>query len=106
MKLLEKGRIENYSILSEPSLNWGGMWTEEKLDAFTKYVNAYLTIMNKYRDQYGWRLIYFDGFAGSGIRQNNTSTSELLSDLFKEEMICREEINVYQAGIVDRAERI
>lgn len=24
--------------------NWGGKWTEEKLDAFEKYVKAYLTI--------------------------------------------------------------
>ena len=31
---------------------WGGDWTEEKLTAFSKYVNAYLTIMNKYRDKY------------------------------------------------------
>jgi hypothetical protein len=26
--------------------SWGGTWTEEKLDALEKYVNAYLTIMN------------------------------------------------------------
>ena len=45
---------------------WGGKWTEEKLDAFEKYVKAYLTIMNNYRDVYGWRLLYFDGFAGCG----------------------------------------
>lgn len=25
--------------------SWGGTWTEEKLDALEKYVNAYLTIM-------------------------------------------------------------
>lgn len=24
--------------------SWGGKWTEEKLDAFEKYVKAYLTI--------------------------------------------------------------
>ena len=32
----------------EPMAQWGGKWTEEKLDAFEKYVNAYLTIMNVY----------------------------------------------------------
>ena len=47
----------------EPS-SWGGQWTEEKLDAFEKYVNAYLTIMNVYKERYRWKLIYFDGFAG------------------------------------------
>ncbi len=48
------------------SSEWGGRWTEEKLDAFEKYVNAYLTIMNSYKEKYDWKLIYFDGFAGSG----------------------------------------
>ena len=29
---------------------WGGPWTEQKLDCFTRYVRAYLTIMNAYRE--------------------------------------------------------
>ena len=29
---------EDISVLNEPLLQWGGSWTEEKLDAFTKYV--------------------------------------------------------------------
>jgi three-Cys-motif partner protein len=48
---------------------WGGQWTEQKLDAFEKYVKAYLIIMNKNRDKFGWELIYFDAFAGSGSRE-------------------------------------
>jgi three-Cys-motif partner protein len=48
---------------------WGGPWTEQKLGAFEKYVKAYLTIMNNNRDKYGWELIYFDAFAGSGSRE-------------------------------------
>lgn len=53
---------------NEPNENfgWGGPWTEKKLDAFIKYVKAYLTIMNK-NPQY--TTIYFDGFAGSGERK-------------------------------------
>ncbi|MEX0967653.1 MAG: three-Cys-motif partner protein TcmP [Bacteroidia bacterium] len=43
---------------------WGGPWTEKKLDAFISYVQEYLKIM---KDKY-WKLIYFDGFAGSGER--------------------------------------
>ena len=54
--------------------HWGGDWTEEKLAAFSKYVDAYLTIMNKYRDKYNWRLIYFDGFAGSGSSEHAPDT--------------------------------
>ena len=45
-------------MVSEPS-HWGGRWTEEKLDAFEKYVNAYLTIMNTYREKNGWKLLYY-----------------------------------------------
>ena len=48
--------------LHESSDEWGGQWTEQKLDAFTKYVEAYLTILGKH--EY-WKTIYFDGFAGS-----------------------------------------
>ena len=60
-------------MVGEPGSSWGGAWTEEKLNAFEKYVNAYLTIMNKYRGQYDWKLIYFDGFAGSGSRFVDTT---------------------------------
>ncbi len=59
---------EHNDTMCEPMTAWGGAWTEEKLEAFTKYVKAYLTIMNKFRDVYNWKLIYFDGFAGSGSR--------------------------------------
>ncbi len=47
-------------------MTWGNKWTIEKLDAFKKYVNAYLTIMEPNKKRYGWKTLYFDGFAGSG----------------------------------------
>lgn len=63
---------------------FGGIWTQEKIDIFMKYVPAYLTIMNaQMRDkQYAkdWKLIYFDGFAGSGTIQ----TENLEENLFTE----------------------
>ncbi|HET6722729.1 MAG TPA: three-Cys-motif partner protein TcmP [Chitinophagaceae bacterium] len=43
---------------------FGGSWTEAKMDIVVSYAKAYLTIMNK---QYWAKTIYFDGFAGSGI---------------------------------------
>lgn len=49
---------EGCLMASEPS-QWGGRWTEEKLDAFEKYVNAYLTIMNTHREKNGWKLLYY-----------------------------------------------
>ncbi|MGI4873427.1 MAG: three-Cys-motif partner protein TcmP [Janthinobacterium lividum] len=43
---------------------FGGNWTAEKIDVFMKYVSAYLQIM---KNQSHFRLLYFDGFAGSGV---------------------------------------
>ena len=76
---------ENIWIVSEPQRNWGGTWTEEKLDAFEKYVKAYLTIMKKYALKNEWKLFYFDAFAGSGSREtgideNNDSEATLFED--------------------------
>ncbi len=42
------------SLLKEPVATWGGKWTTEKLDAFSKYVSAYLTIMSKQKQ---WKTI-------------------------------------------------
>lgn len=102
--------MENYNIpqysemLSEPKQSWGGRWTDEKLDTFEKYVKAYLTIMNKYRfrPNYGWRLLYFDGFAGSGTRVVDVHEDSTLYKLFEEEAITEEQLNVYKGA----AERV
>jgi three-Cys-motif partner protein len=58
---------------TKASKTWGGPWTVEKLDAFEKYVKAYLTIMNSQKKKYsGWpTTIYFDGFSGSGQKDYN-----------------------------------
>jgi len=56
---------DKLKIVSEPSGEWGGIWTEKKLNAFAKYVSAYLTIMKNQQ----WKTIYFDGFAGTGNRK-------------------------------------
>lgn len=42
---------------------FGGSWTKEKINIVESYAKAYLAIMNKYRQ---WKLLYFDGFAGTG----------------------------------------
>lgn len=42
---------------------FGGNWTEQKIQLVEGYAKAYLTIMNKYPS---FKLLYFDGFAGSG----------------------------------------
>ncbi len=95
---------DNSLMACEPMASWGGQWTEEKLDTFEKYVKAYLTIMNAYRDKFNWQLVYVDGFAGSGSRNesNTEAPSELLLDLFKNEDIEESEINTYKGA----AERV
>jgi three-Cys-motif partner protein len=94
----------NNNIACEPSFSWGGTWTEKKLDAFEKYVNAYLIIMNANRDKYGWKLIYFDGFAGSGSRtqEPDNDADELLFELFNDDFIRKDELAPYKGA----AERV
>lgn len=48
---------------------FGGNWTQAKIEILIEYAQAYLTIMNAYADKYNWKLLYFDGFAGSGYIQ-------------------------------------
>jgi len=55
--------------------DFGGKWTEEKIEAFMKYVKAYLQIM-KNRTQF--RLLYFDGFAGSGTITPDEDPSDFI----------------------------
>lgn len=43
---------------------FGGNWTEAKMEIVVDYAKAYLTIMNK---QAWAKTLYFDGFAGSGL---------------------------------------
>ena len=60
--------------------------------------------MNSNREKYDWKLIYFDGFAGSGSRNENDaqSDSELLIDLFNDECLDEDELNTYKGA----AERV
>lgn len=84
--------------------SWGGIWTEQKLDTFESYVRAYLTIMNTFRDKFHWKLLYFDGFAGSGTRKNDDPDKEVkkLKTLFGDELIDTADLSVYQGA----AERV
>jgi three-Cys-motif partner protein len=87
-------------IISEPKIQWGGRWTEEKLDAFESYVNAYLNIMNAQKKKYnGWpTTFYFDGFAGSGSRGMEKGNGGNLFDNY----FIQGESDVYQGS----AERV
>jgi three-Cys-motif partner protein len=43
---------------------FGGDWTKTKIEILVEYAKAYLNIMN---DRKFFKLLYFDGFAGSGF---------------------------------------
>jgi len=51
-------------LVKESHLNWGGDWTKKKIEILVEYAKAYLKIM---KERTYWKLLYFDGFAGSGI---------------------------------------
>jgi three-Cys-motif partner protein len=55
---------------------FGGNWTENKIEILVEYAKAYLKIMNDYALDYNWKLLYFDGFAGSGIIENNNKEDQ------------------------------
>ena len=78
---------KEFGAASEPMALWGGSWTEQKLDAFAKYVAA-----------------YFDGFAGSGSRGESEPYDETDKGLFdiSEIDIDKSESEVY----VGAAERV
>ncbi len=50
---------------------FGGNWTQQKIEMVVAYAKAYLIIMNKYPQ---FKLLYFDGFAGSGNIYKNDET--------------------------------
>ena len=88
--------------MRQQTRTWGGTWTDQKLEAFEKYVSAYLAIMNKHRDKWGWQIIYFDAFAGSGSIPNVTDQTNVNPSLFSELAIDETEANLYKGA----AERV
>ena len=58
-------------LVKEPTTGWGGDWTKKKIEILVEYALAYLSIM---KERAYWKLLYFDGFAGSGfiIKENET----------------------------------
>ncbi len=59
--------------------NFGGNWTEAKIEILVEYAKAYLTIMNNFADRFDWKLLYFDGFAGSGfIKKGNDENQKII----------------------------
>ncbi len=61
--------------------NFGGNWTYQKIRIIEDYAKAYLQIMKEHPY---WKLLYFDGFAGSGeIRIDGPLDSEVIEGAAK-----------------------
>lgn len=57
---------------------FGGNWTENKIEILVEYAKAYLNIMNTHANKYNWKLLYFDGFAGSGFIKKGNKEDQIL----------------------------
>ena len=53
------------------SHQFGGAWTQEKLDILERYLVTYATVMKR---QYSFTTHYVDAFAGTGSRQSRART--------------------------------
>ena len=84
------------------SSKWGSNWTIEKLNAFKKYVEAYLIIMDIHKNKYGWKTLYFDGFAGNGNCNRDNKMEEANASLLFDFGIDITETKVYKGA----AERV
>lgn len=61
--------------------SFGGSWTETKLQALEKYLNAYTTALKeKPSREHPFNLIYVDAFAGEGVWQPKSSYADDYED--------------------------
>ena len=74
--------------------DFGGDWTEEKLDRVRKYLPAYTTIFNSNPKAKSLKTHYVDAFAGSGYRYKETNKIEY--ELFPE--LSQQDTNKFLKG--------
>lgn len=68
--------------------NFGGNWTYQKIKIIEDYAKAYLEIM---KNRPYWKLLYFDGFAGSGeIRIDGPLDSKVIEGAAKKIVAIKE----------------
>ena len=66
--------------------NFGGNWTEQKLECVSKYLHAYTKIMNNQR----FNFAYIDAFAGTGYRElilDEEKNESLFPELDSQEVV-------------------
>lgn len=75
---------------------FGGSWTQQKLELLQKYLSAYTKIFNRNERARFFRTTYVDAFAGTGYMQ----IAQREPGLFRENL---DELESYQKGSVIRA---
>lgn len=74
---------------------FGGAWTEQKLEALKHYLAAYRLIFTQNEKARHFKTIYIDAFAGTGQRKTNDVTSDEGSLFDPEEL---PELDAYKKG--------
>jgi len=62
--------------MSRSNHEFGGDWTEQKLDILDKYLGAYSAIFRKNEKAKFFKTIYVDAFAGTGVIEQSNAESE------------------------------
>lgn len=75
---------------------FGGNWTQQKLELLQKYLSAYTKIFDRNERARFFRTTYVDAFAGTGYMQIAEQESGLFSDKL-------DDLETYQKGSVIRA---
>lgn len=69
------------------SHQFGGMWTEDKLERIRKYLQAYIYIFNRNVRAATFTTTFVDAFAGTGYRNTPPIAKSLNNSLFGEDFI-------------------
>lgn len=75
------------------SNQFGGPWTEDKLNRLKKYLQAYLKIFDKNERASFYQTIYVDAFAGTGSRSSPDIVEASTLSFYEEE-----DVKAFQAG--------
>jgi three-Cys-motif partner protein len=81
------------------SHEFGGRWTQEKLESLRRYLQAYMTIMSKNPRASYFETIYLDAFAGTGYRSESTTPIQSDNSLnIIQEVYTDDEVQSFQKG--------
>jgi len=81
---------------------FGGTWTENKIEILVEYARAYLNIMKKYSH---WKLMYFDGFAGSGFIEQGQFNNKVTIGAARRIVEIVEPISFHQFYFVEKKKK-